>query len=116
MDHNTYKSQKPKGLFAYLERAIRFRDPALHGFPERYMPRLLFLFLIGISYVGNTHYYERMVRKLGQLEQEVDALKVDYTTLKADYMFDSKQSEIARKAAKMGLYETPYPPLKIKLK
>jgi len=66
--------------------------------------------------VGNTHYHERMVRRIGQLEQEVDALRVDYTTLQADYMFDSKQSEVAKRVAKMGLYEAPSPPSKIKLK
>lgn len=116
MDKNTYKSQKRRGLFTYLEHTIRFRDPFLYGLPGRYIPRLLFLFVIGIFYVGNTHYYEKMVRKIGQLEREVDTLRVDYTTLLADYAFDCKQSEVAKKVAPMGLYEAPYPPLKIKLK
>ena len=74
------------------------------------------MFFIGIFYVGSTHYYERMLRKISQLEQEVDALRVDYTTLQADYMFDSKQSEVAKRVAHMGLYDSPCPPLKIRLK
>ena len=116
MNGNIYKSKRPKGLFAYLEHATRFKDHSLYGLPERYITRLLFVFLVGIIYVGNTHYYEKTVRKIRQLEQEVDALRVDYTNQQADYMFDSKQSEIARRVAPMGLYEAPYPPLKIKLK
>ncbi len=116
MDKNTYKSRKKKCLFTYLERTIRFKELSFHGLPGHSIPRLLFLFFISIFYVGNTHYHEKLVRKIGQLEQEVDTLRVDYTTLQADYMFDSKQSEVAKRVAKLGLYETPYPPLKIKLK
>jgi hypothetical protein len=116
MDKNTYKSQKRQGLFTYLEHTLRLNDFSFHGLPGRYIPRLLFLFLLGIFYVGNTHYHEKMVRKINQLEHEVGSLRVDYTTLKAGYMFDSKQSEVAKRVAKMGLYETPYPPLKVKAK
>jgi hypothetical protein len=116
MDKNTYKSQKRKGLFTYLEHTMRFKDASLHGLPGRYMPRLLFLLFMGIFYVGNTHYHEKLARKIGQLERTIDTLRVDYTTLQADYMFDRKQSEVAKRVAKLGLYETPYPPLKIKRK
>jgi Bacteriodetes cell division protein (FtsL-like) len=116
MDKNTYKSRKKKGLFTYLEHTIHFKDLSFHGLPGRYIPRLLFLFLMSIFYVGNTHYHEKMARKIGQLEREVDALRVDYTTLQADYMFDSKQSEVAKRVARMGLYDPPDPPSRIKLK
>ena len=114
MAKNIHKSQKKQGLFTYLERKLHFKDFALQGLPERYLPRLLFLFVIGIFYVGNTHYHERMVRRISQLERETVALRVEYTTLKASYMFDSKQSEVAKRVASMGLYETPHPPFKIK--
>ena len=116
MDKNIYKSKKRKGLFTYLEHTIRFKDYSFSSLPGHYITRLLFIFLIGIIYVGNTHYYEKTVRKIRQLEREVDALRVDYTTLQADYMFDSKQSEVAKRVAPMGLYEAPYPPPKIKLR
>ena len=114
MHKNTYKSQRKQGLFTYLEHRLRFKDCPFQGLPGRYIPRLLFLFVIGVFYVGNTHYHEKMVRKIAQLEQETAALRVDYTTLQAGYMFDSKQSEVAKRVAQLGLYETPYPPLKIK--
>ena len=95
---------------------MRSKDSSFPGLPGHYMPRLLFLFFMGIFYVGNTHYYEKIARRIGQLEQEVDTLRVDYTTLQADDAFDRKQSEVAKRVAKLGLCETPYPPLKIKLK
>lgn len=95
---------------------MRFKDASLHDLPGRYMPRLLFLLFMGIFYVGNAHYHEKLSRKIGQLERTIDTLRVDYTTLQAGYMFDSKQSEVAKRVAKLGLYETPHPPLKIKRK
>lgn len=117
MNRNTYKSKKrKKSLFAYLARTVHFQYSSFYGLPGHYIPRLLFVFCIGLFYVGSTHYYERMLRKISRLEQEVNALRVDYTTLQADYMFDSKQSEVAKRVASMGLCEAPYPPLKIKLK
>ena len=116
MDKNTYKSKKKQGVFACLERTINLEDASFYGLQGRYMPRLLFLFFMGIFYVGNTHHYEKMARKVSQLEREVDDLRVDYTTLQADYAFDCKQSEVAKRVAKKGLYEVPYPPLKVKLK
>jgi Bacteriodetes cell division protein (FtsL-like) len=115
MDRDTYKSSKKRGVFAYIEHGLRSQYSSLPGLPGRYIPRLLFLLFMGIFYVGNTHYYEKMVRSIEQLEQTVDTLRVDYTTLQADYAFDCKQSEVAKRVAKMGLCETLYPPLKIKL-
>ena len=115
MGKNTYKSQKRSSLFTYLEERMQGPDGALQGIPGRYLPRLLFLFALGLFYVGNTHHHEKVARKIAQLEQETATLRVDYTTLQAGYMFDSKQSEVAKRVAPLGLYEPPYPPLKIKL-
>lgn len=116
MEQNTYKSQRKRGLFAYLEQALPFRLLVFYGLPERYIPRLLLLFVLGLIYVGNTHYHESMLRKISQLKKRVNELKVDYTTLKASYMSASKQSAVAQKAAKLGLQETKEPPITIKRK
>ena len=114
MSKNTYKSQKKRGLFAYLEEEVSPNGTSLQGLPGRYMPSLLFLFMLGIFYVGNTHYHEKLMRQITRLERETAALRVDYTTLQAGYMFDSKQSEVAKRVVSMGLVETARPPQKIK--
>lgn len=113
MSENTYKTQKGRGLFAYLEDEMPPEEQVLAG---NYMPRLLFVFILGILYVGNTHYHEKMVRSIAHLERKTAELRVDYTTLQAGYMFDSKQSEVAKRVTGMGLIEVPYPPLKLKSK
>ncbi|MEL6606838.1 MAG: FtsL-like putative cell division protein [Bacteroidota bacterium] len=116
MSKNTYKSQKKRGLFTYLEEEVSPNSTLWQGLPGRYMPRLLFLFVLGIFYVGNTHYHEKMARNIARLERETAELRVDYTTLQAGYMFDSKQSEVAKRVAGMGLIETARPPQKVKSK
>ena len=115
MAKNTYKSPKRPGLFAYLECTLPFKGLFVDGLPVRYVPLVLYVFLLGLLYVGNTHYHEKMVRQISRLELAVGALRVDFTALKASYMLDSKQSAVAKRVAPLGIYETNQPPLKIKL-
>ena len=67
-------------------------------------------------YIGNTHYAEQTVRKIDVVQVEVEDLRADYTTLKADLMFGSKQSEVARKVRPFGLKESLTPPFKVVIK
>src|SRR3569623_376213 len=110
MNNNTYKSQRKPSFFTYMEHTIRLKRTSFYGLPGSFIPRLLFLFFMGIFYVGNTHYYEKMVRKIGVLEREVDTLRVDYTTLQADYAVDCKQSEVAKKVTPCGFMKCPIHP------
>ena len=103
-------------VFARLEKAISVDKIFNEGLPIKYMPHMLFSVAICVFYIGNSHYAEKTIRKIDQTKKDVRDLRADYTTLKADYMYASKQSEVAKRVAKLGLCETPYPPLKIKLK
>mgnify|MGYP001796119542 FL=1 len=47
------------------------------------------------------------------MKKEIEDLRADYTTLKADYMYASKQSEVAKKVEKLGIKESLRPPEKI---
>ena len=47
------------------------------------------------------------------MQVEVEDLRADYTTLKADLMFASKQSEVARQVSEIGLKESLKPPYKV---
>jgi hypothetical protein len=66
-----------------------------------------------LIYISNTHYAEKTVRKISAMQAEVEDLRADYTTLKADLMFASKQSEVARKVGEIGLKESLKPPYKV---
>ncbi|OGX81472.1 hypothetical protein BEN47_05885 [Hymenobacter lapidarius] len=100
-------------LFSLLDRVTSVDGLFREGLPVRYLPHLLFVMLLTLLYIGNTHYGNRMNRSIQRLKQETEDLRADYTTLKSDYMEASKQSEVARKVAAFGLVESSSPPFRI---
>jgi hypothetical protein len=100
-------------LFSLLDRVTSVDGLFREGLPVRFLPHLLFVMLLTLLYIGNTHYGNRMNRSIHRLKQETEDLRADYTTLKSDYMEASKQSEVARKVAAFGLVESSSPPFRI---
>jgi hypothetical protein len=101
------------GIFSGIERRLKLESYFEEGFPVQYLPKILFGMLLGILYISNTHYAEKTVRKINTIQAEVEDLRADYTTRKADLMYASKQSEVARKVKDFGLRESLTPPYKI---
>jgi hypothetical protein len=116
---NTYKTRKRKGngpsfsLFTLIEGWLNIEELSIKKASADHLPQILFLMALGILYIGNGHYAENTIRKINNLQKQVEDLRADYHTLKADYMFDSKQSEVASKVKNFGLRESSEPPLKI---
>ena len=100
-------------LFSLLDRVTSMDGLFREGLPVHYLPHLLFVMLLTLLYIGSTHYGNRMSRNIQRLKQETEDLRADYTTLKSDYMEASKQSEVARKVAAIGLVESSSPPFRI---
>jgi len=100
-------------LFSLLDRFTNLDGLFREGLPVRYLPKLLFVMGLTLLYIGNTHFGNRMNRGIQRLKQETEDLRADYTTLKSDYMEASKQSEVARKVAAIGLVESSSPPFRI---
>jgi hypothetical protein len=101
------------GFFSGIEKGLKLESYFETGFPVQYLPKILFVMILGLLYIGNTHYTEKTVRKIKSMQAEVEDLRADYTTLKADVMFSSKQSEVARKVSTYGLKESLTPPYKV---
>ncbi len=108
MAENVYRKKKRKiRLFNFKGDAGEDVSITSQSLSTNYIPYLVFLAVLGIFYIANAHYAERVVRQTTQLEAVVDSLRSDYTTLKAEYdVYTSKQSEIAEKAQEMGLKES----------
>ena len=100
-------------VFSGIEKRLKLEAYFEEGFPVHYLPKILFVLTLGLIYIGNTHYAEQTVRKINMMQVEVEDLRADYTTLKADLMFSSKQSEVARKVHAFGLKESLIPPYKV---
>ncbi len=119
---NTYKvKRKQRGnrsrstfsLFNPVERWLKIEDLSVKQVSGAYLPQILFLMGLGIIYIGNGHFAENTIRKINSAQKQVEDLRADFHTLKADYMFDSKQSEVASKVKKSGIRESSEPPVKI---
>ncbi len=100
-------------IFAWLEARLKLETYFEEGFPVHHLPKALFLMLLSLLYIGNTHYAEIAIRKINRIQAEVEDLRADYTTLKADLMYAGKQSEVARRVKDLGLKESSRPPYKI---
>jgi len=105
-------TQKKEGFFGFMASKLKL-ESLESGFPVRYLPKVLFVVLLGVIYVWNNHYAERATRTIDKFEDEVEDLRADVTTLEADYMYSSKQSEVGRKVKSLGLEESKEPPFKI---
>ncbi len=104
------------GIFSGIERRLKLETYFEEGFPVQYLPKIMFVMVIGLLYIGNTHYAEKTVRRIDAAQSDVEDLRADYTTLKSDLMFASKQSEVARKVKVIGLKESLNPPTKVVVK
>lgn len=78
------------------------------------LPYLVYIAFFGVVYIANRHYTERNIRKVSKLRKEVEALRINHTTLKSLYMNDTKYSEVLKKARKLRLSEGKDPHIKIK--
>lgn len=83
--------------------------------PVRLVPPLFYMAFLALLYIWSNHRADNTIRKIERVQQEVEDIRADVTTLEAAYMFSSKQSEVAKKILPLGLYEIDEPPLTIVL-
>jgi len=117
MAKNTYKIKNNQSgresMFSWFQQVLKLDKSLEDGIPVKYLPKILFVTLITIFYIGNNHYAEKTIRRIEKLEVEVEENRADYTSLKAEYMYATKQSEVARRVNNLGLVENKMPPFKI---
>ena len=110
---STGGSSNGTSVFSGLEKKLKLESYFEEGFPVQHLPKIIFVMVLGLFYIGNTHYAEKTVRKINNMQAEVEDLRADYTTMKSDLMYASKQSEVAKKVKAFGLEESLEPPTKI---
>lgn len=77
------------------------------------LPFLIFLCVLGMVYIANSHMAQKNIRNIDGLSKEVKELSWEYKSLKADLMFKSKLTEVAKKVDTLGIKELIEPPKKI---
>jgi len=127
MSGNNFKSKLKRGsskskgggkknLFALIDEKINITGLIGEGIPVKLVPPFLYAATLALIYIWSNHRAENTIRKIERVQQEVEDLRADVTTLEADYMYSSKQSEVAKKIEILGIYEIDAPPTKIKAK
>lgn len=76
-------------------------------------PFIIFLCFLAMVYIANSHYTMKNIRNIDKLSKEIKELSWEYKSLKADLMFKSKMTEVAKKVDTLGLKELIEPPKKI---
>ena len=71
----------------------------------------LFLAAMAVVYIYNGHYADKTIRNINKVSNELKELQYEYKTLKSEVMFRSKQSELAKAVAPLGLKEIVVPPV-----
>ena len=83
------------------------------GVPVQLLPPVGFIALLALIYIYSNLAAENKIRQIDKAQQQVSDLRADVTTLEAEYMKSSMQSEVAKRVAALELYELNQPPIKI---
>ncbi len=97
-----------KSILGVLDGSFLTRDNVLNN-----IPFLLFLFGIGIFYIGNSQFAESGIIGMDSINRELKELRSEFISTRSELMFVSKQSEVAKAVEPMGIYESVVPPKKI---
>jgi len=78
------------------------------------LPFFLFLSALAVVYIYNGHYSDKIIKSISRTNKELKELQFEYKTIKSEVMFRSKQTEVAKAVAPLGLMELTTPPVIIK--
>lgn len=112
---NAPKSGSRRTIFTWMEEKLNITPFIGEGVPVQLVPPIGFIALLALIYIYSNHRAENMVRKIEKAQQEVEDLRADVTTLEAEYMLSSMQSEVAKRVATQGIEELSEPPIKIQI-
>ncbi|GEO23767.1 FtsL-like putative cell division protein [Cyclobacterium qasimii] len=99
--------------FAFIEQKLDISALIGESVPVKFVLPLLYASFLAMVYIWSNYKAENTIRKIDRIQQEVEDLRADVTTLEAEYMYASKQSEVAKKIQPLGIVEIEEPPQKI---
>lgn len=80
---------------------------------DGYLRFVLFLTVVGLFYIWNTHYAVKQVRKMEALKGEVKELKSKFLMRESTLRAGIRLSEISDRVDSLGLYKPSAPPYKL---
>ena len=79
----------------------------------RNIPFYFFIGAIAVVYIANGHYADKTMRKINQTEKDLKEMEYEFKTVKQEVIFRSKESEVAKAVAPLGLKPLMAPPERI---
>ena len=80
---------------------------------SKLLPFVMFLFMLGMLYIANAHYANKVVVGSGKVMNHIKELRSEYISVKKDLMTNSKQTEVFQRLEGTGLKPLGKPPVKI---
>jgi Bacteriodetes cell division protein (FtsL-like) len=77
------------------------------------IPFYLFASALAIIYIANGHYADKTIRKINSTASHLKEMEYEFKTIKRDVIFRSKESELAKAVAPLGLKELMAPPVRL---
>ncbi|MES2417989.1 MAG: FtsL-like putative cell division protein [Bacteroidota bacterium] len=112
-EQETEKPKAPEGSTTAFFRKLFTEGVVSKESATAMLPFLVFLCVLVMIYIANSHMAIKNIRDIDKLNKEVKELSWEYKSLKADLMFKSKLTEVAKKVDTLGIKELIVPPKKI---
>jgi len=93
-----------------------FSNEFINSISTNYFLKILYILFFILLYIGNQHIVEKRIREINKMEKKVEELRSYYITIKNNYMFSKKESEVLKRVKKINLEASKVPPEKIILK
>lgn len=103
--------EKEQGAVKEQERKRERKRLFSYRWIVKNIPFFLFLSALAVIYIYNGHYADKTIRNINKVSRELRELQYEYKTLKSEVMYRSKQSEMAKAVAPLGLKELVTPPV-----
>jgi Bacteriodetes cell division protein (FtsL-like) len=77
------------------------------------IPFYLFASALAVVYIANGHYADKTMREINVTAKHLKEMEYEFKTVKRDVIFRSKESELAKAVAPLGLKELLVPPVRL---
>jgi hypothetical protein len=96
-----------------MEKEPRYRWKRLLNYQSvvKQVPFFLFLAFLAVVYIYNGHHADKLARDITKTTRELKELQYEYKTVKGEVLFRSKQSELVKAVAPLGLKELTEAPV-----
>lgn len=90
-------------LFGRIEKGIDLDTVFDKYFSGKYLGYLIYVLIVGLLYISNSHVNDKLTRKHFALRKELEGLRAEYVTLKQEYLHNSSRSEVANRVKEIDL-------------